>query len=226
MVRRVNLILRLEESSLSVPFIYYLSLGSNALPPLIGFYRRKELHAETRVMFVFMTISLCITMIGYILAELKISNLWLSNIFFLFEYAFLTWIISYWIHSKKIKMLVLLTIPLILCMWVLAKLLMKDFLKFDNYFSSIEKLFLIIIACYVLFQLHKSSETSLIRTVSLWILAGVLITCAGNLLIFALFNTFIYIPLEDFTKVYSLHWSSNILMNVCYSLGFLCLRRP
>lgn len=123
-------------------------------------------------------------------------------------------------------MLVLLTIPLILCMWVLAKLLMKDFLKFDNYFSSIEKLFLIIIACYVLFQLHKSSETSLIRTVSLWILAGVLITCAGNLLIFALFNTFIYIPLEDFTKVYSLHWSSNILMNVCYSLGFLCLRRP
>jgi hypothetical protein len=169
-----------------------------------------------RILLVFFAVSLLIEVIVDLLALYKINNLWLFHISTLLEYTLLILVFSYWQKKDILKLSLRLSIPLFLLIWFAAKLFLESFNQFDNFTSSMAGVILVVVSSYTLYDLSKENSVSLSRDPRFWVGSAVLIYYTGNLMLFALSNII---------TIWAIHSILNIIANLIYSGGFLCLRR-
>jgi len=85
---------------------------------------------------------------------------------------------------------------------------------------TMESIILSSVAIYTLYRLNFNSKAIIYRDKQFWISIGVVTYFGGNLLLFA----FGYlIETEFFNSAWIIHSGLNILANLFYAGGFLCL---
>lgn len=199
-----------------LPIHYYLSYLSDIVPFVFGLYLYRYLDSDMKLLLSLFTIVLLVDAILFYMSFNQINNLWLLHIFTLIEYSFLILVFASWQKNAFLKRCLRLSIPLFALIWFASKLFLEGFNQIDNFTSSLESMLLVGVSAYTLYDLSKEYLFTIYKEYRFWVAGAVLIYFTGNQLFFALSNII---------NVWPLHSALNIIANLSYTLGFLCLPR-
>lgn len=192
--------------------------GFSSIIPLvagIAFFRFYQ--KDMRLFAIFFGVAVPFDLFLIVTSMQGINNLWALHIWSLLEYCFLVYVISYWQKNETFRKLLRWSIPVFVIIWFAAKLVrIEDFTHFQNYTRSVGSMILTIVSVVTLYALSESE--GILKSYQFWIILGVLIYFAGNIMLFSVSN----IVLAG--SLFFMHSIVNITANLLYAGGFLCLR--
>ena len=194
---------------------------------ITGWVRFKRLSPSARIFAFAWTLVFLVDAAGHITGYFKINNQWFYNIFFLLW--FCTLAIAYraeFAHSA-IRKAILIYLVLLPPLFLLNVFYLQGNRNLQSLFFVVGGCFIIFLALTYLRQLYNSEENEKIQNYSFfWFSIGLLFYFSINVLYFGMYNSLIS-KVPAFNKIYHLYISNGIiiLLNICVTKGFLCLRR-
>ena len=211
-----------------MPIIIILSIVSTLLPAFTIFFVRhkKLLNKDISWFFVFVALSAIAEIVNIIISltyEMKTGGF--IEIFSLIEFSLLVYILSFWQRKNKATQLFLICIPVYWLFYFVIKMsgLENSGGEQINYLTlPVAQLLLVGFALHTLLFLEIEKEKHLLFNYKFWILGGILIYYSSSSIVFA----FTYTK-DTSTLIFLgyLHAIINIIHNMFYTVGILCIRR-
>jgi hypothetical protein len=226
------------------PLIAYLDLYSSVLPVTAGLYRWNQLKTNRfGAAFVFALTSIgAIAELGtYWMAINGLHTVWVLHFYHLAEFILLMCVFSFWKLGVKNEdggggdaffqssRFFRWSVALYSVFWLVSKWTFEPWDQPANYTLNISTFVFILISLFTLYRLvsQKSKlQDSILRNFQFWITAGVLIYFAGSALDFLFASQIFKLPPEYAMSLWTIHWSINVLANILYAYGFVCLIPP
>jgi len=207
-------------------FIFpWLSALSQVFLVGIVVYFRKRLTHELRVLAVYLILSL-LSLTGQIYLALNhINNYWLLYLFSPIEFGLLMYVFYLWNRNSFVGKMMLYSIPLYIGGWGLGILLSGSASNTFTYMSPISAAGLVLVSSYTLLSIERAEGSPVLGNPSFWISSATLIYF-GSTIVFSSLNTSIQkASIGTMQIAFSVQAVINILANLVYAGGFLCLRR-
>ena len=113
--------------------------------------------------------------------------------------------------------------------WFISKWTFEKWDQPGSYTLTVSTLVFILFSLYMLYRLvsRKDSSGEPIRgNFQFWVTSGILLYFAGSAIEFLMLSLIVNLSREAFFNIWSIHWSINVVVNICFAFGFLCLKRP
>jgi len=192
---------------------------SSIIPFVAGIAFFRFLQKDRRLLAVFFGIAVLFDLFLSYTGHHGVNNLWAIHIWTLIEYGFLVYVFSYWHKNKAFRRLLRWSIPVFVMIWVAAKLGgIEDMTHFQNYTRSVGSMILTVASVIILYSLSESVGASIHKSYQFWVSLAVLIYFAGNIILFSASNIVLV------GSLFFMHSVLNIIANLMYAGGFLCLR--
>ncbi|MFQ5709956.1 MAG: hypothetical protein ACE5HO_21075 [bacterium] len=198
-----------------------ISSFSILIPVFLGIFFFRRLAKDLKVFLLYLVFSLLVEIINFYLSLKDISNIWVFHFYTLAEYSLLVWVFSFWQKRTELRRILRTSVIGFALIWLTAKLFIEDLSSFDSFTASLEGILLVGISAYTLYELSKDEASIIYKVPRFWIASAILIYFTGNMMILAFGNTII----TEMEKAWTIQWIVNILTNLCYTGGFLCLQR-
>jgi len=206
--------------------VFFLSSFSEVVPLGAGLFTPRYLTLEMKVFFAFLLIAQMSDLAMAALATRHINNLWLTHVFVILEYAFFAWLFASWQKSEWFKKILLLSIPGLLLLGIVSAFYLENVSSFNTITRPLASLLIVIISAYTLLTLSRSHIDSLFRETRFWISAAALLYFASSLAVVSLSNIIMGLPAEQSRQLFAVHAILNMIANIGYAGGFLCLIPP
>lgn len=204
----------------------YLYLFVLTVCVLVGLYHRNALTGYFRYLLWLVCIALLLveTVGYYYLAVLKKVATWIFHIYQPIEYALMALYFLGIIENKKIKKLLLVSIPLVLVCNIFNATMGQGWQKLSTYTFLLSAFLFCVWSILYLWQLlHSQFETVIWKNPNFWICTGVLFFYGGSFFQMGLAN---YISQTDHEMAELLYQLINHLLNVVmyglFTYGFIC----
>ena len=206
--------------------IIVISTFSELVPLSAGIYVRKYMTFEMKVFFLYIVISQVSDIMLAFFGIRNINNLWLTHIFVIVEYGFLMWLFASWQKSGLLKGLLLGSIPALVLIGILAVIFFVDVRRSNTVTWPVSSLMMTAVSAYTLIRLQAESSGSVFREPRFWISSAALLYFSSSLAVISLGNVIASLPREQAHRLIAIHSMLNLLANIGYAGGFLCLVPP
>lgn len=198
----------------------YISAFSGLLPLISCIARFKILSRTLNVLLFYLCVTVLVEAIGFLLSTYNIQNYSVKNIYTFTECTCICLMYYLQIKNSLVKKILVSVYVIFLTLSVLLLVLMKAYNRPDHVINSLEGWIVLMTGSYYLFELYSDlSIQSLSGYYFTWINAGLLIYFSASLFMF-FFNDYIEkIGLARYYKIYSIHLTANILLNILISIG-------
>lgn len=177
-----------------------------------------------QVFALFSLVAVIFEIYGSVTAHLGLPNLNVLHIYTVIEYSFLAYFLSIIVEKKRVKDIILISIPIYVVMALFYSIFVTQFKDFNGAGRVAECILLSGFALYWFYSLLESDEhTSLKRYPEFWLNSGITLYFMGNVFMFMLYSLMNTDFIEYWTVVHSL---LNIMANLLYFIGFICNPRP
>lgn len=230
---------------MKLPLIAHLDLFSHALPLIAALYKWRPVsrnRSGAAFFFAFTALGALTEGVTYWMATHHIRNLWMLHFHNLGQYILLMSMFSLWQEkvtdikeSEKGSSLFFLTpaflrwsIFVYTAFWLVSKWTFEKWNEPASYTVTVSTLVFIVISLAtlyrVLIRLGGTGE-SMLRNFQFWVTVGVLMYSAGSAVHFLLIPLSTNLAIGSAVTLWSIHWGLNVLVNVLYAYGLLCLMR-
>ena len=208
----------------------WLEFDELYLPPLtiiLFLLLKKKIHKREGVLFFYCLLSVVIYSIIEVLASHKIHNLFLYNIYGLFE----VWVIGYYLIlliRNKPALLFYAGAGVYFLLWLCIIFFAGGFWNLNLYATASGNLVLIVLCMVYLLKLSGSNEIFFFqRLPSFWIVTGFFLSSVLMLMSNLSFQYFLNInSISEANMVFNLAYIAIIIKFVFISVGLLCYTRP
>jgi len=118
---------------MQLPLVAYVDFVSSLLPFGVGVSRRGNMTVPLRLFLIYMLMGIVVEIVSYILANQKISNLWLMQCYHLGAYSLLIVIIGYWVRGILLSRILRWGLIVYILTWGFAKFSFEPFTGPDQY---------------------------------------------------------------------------------------------
>lgn len=206
---------------MSVSIHYFLSFFSDLLPVATGLFFYHELNKDLKIFLTLLGVAFLTDIFSFALAFYNIENLWIFNIFILINYSLLIIVLTFWTGNPVLNRTMKFSIPVFVSIWIIVQIVMGSLNQLNFVVLTLQGIIFSLLSIYILYRLSGRSDVLLSRDYRFWIVVGLFIYYAGNLLLFA----FGYLIETRFMySAWVIHSLLNITANLFYAGGFLCLR--
>ena len=211
-----------------MPFLFQLSILMTLTPFLLGLAikNKRRLNKDVKWFLLFLGAAVFAEAIISLLSLYEIKNAGAVEIYSVFEFSLLMYILTFWQGEDNLKKILWLSIPVYWMFYLIVKFSGLENLGSGQINYLTQPIGLMIIFAFSLYTLHHlrfDGHRRLYTDYRFWILSGMLIYSAGGVVIFA------------FTHVGSIsiglvllsyfHAVLNIIQNLFYTIGvFIILR--
>ncbi len=190
--------------------IYYWGFLLLFIPVVISFYRFHQRSIEMRALSLFVYLMLFFEVVGHILSNLGMPNLFIIHIYTPVEFYFYCFIFSKQIVPPLPKSFFKGLLYAFGAIALLNMLFIQGFAQFNSYTRVLESLIFISFSVVLLFQLFRQEESVPFQRKPLfWFACGILLYFSGNLFVF-IFSNFL---LQYYTQLNKYIWLFHTLMN-------------
>ncbi len=207
-----------------VPLSSFVSIVSGLMPLFVGLLFFRRLGKDMRLLILLLTLGFALDVASIPMAILKVSNIWLINLYFLVDYSLLVLILSYWQDQPRVGKLFRVSIAPMVTLWAASQAVLGSLDQFNFFVRTLECILLSSAAIYTLWRIGLiSTNLPLSRDYRFWVSLSVLIYFSGTIFLYAfgfLINT------ELMSTAWVIHSGLNVTANLGYTGGFLCFRRP
>lgn len=197
---------------ISIPF-YLVSL-------LTGILLFHKIDINARFVLLFLIVEISVEIIGYYMRINKISNLWLYNLFLLFETILFSGIFVKFIEPKIIKKIIIGVVIIFFLLWIYYNLLAKGIFVLHPVVQVIQGLILIIISGYVLITLSNNQQ-NIFSDSRFWLAAAVLIYFLTLLFISSISSVLTSPDNKQLQNLWIINSIANMLSHVLFIIFFI-----
>lgn len=204
------------------PLLVYIALFSSVLPIGVGILKINVLQHGLKILFFFLVFTFVADV--YFLRFVKgyQFTLGLHHVYYLVELLFIISIVTVWQESQRMKRIFQTVMFLYILFWIIAKLTFEPLDGLYSVTASASQVLLTLSAGYTLFVVIGNRLQPLMNYHRFWILLSFVVYYAGTLITIALRGILIHYSKENLFLVTSIDWNLRILINILFTIGFLC----
>jgi len=207
-----------------IPLHTKIKFAVDVIVCALGLIRWQNLGRDTRILAVYFSVSVALSLLQFHLASQRINNLWLMHLFTPIQYAFLAWIFALWQNDHRIRLGLQLSTILFAVLCLSGALFFEDPRAFNIYTKPVESVLLVFFSGQMLYAINKRSLEPLAPQPTLWISAATLIYFSGLAVLYGLSNTLLSQSAETLRSAWIAHTVVGIIANLLYGVAFLCPR--
>ncbi len=199
-----------------MPALDFISALSSTLPLAAGIYGFRRFNSELKILVAFFALVVLVEAYCLYQAYNFGNTMWIFRFYTPVEYSFLVLVFSFWQKRAFLRKMLLYSIPLFVLICLGSESFLETSNNFNNFTASLESVLLVAISAFTLLGINQEDKGNILRDPRLWVGTAVLVYFAGNVMVFAL------------SKELTFWWTHNILnilANLLFSGGFLCLLR-
>ncbi len=161
---------------------------------------------------------------NYIFRYLFSNNLWIINVFSLFEAIVLFYILREWQYKKWVKNVSIVLFVIYLLFWIYSTCISGSFFEFNDMEKTIKAIFLIFLSIYPMIGFSLDDKLPVYQNYKFWICSALLLYFSVSVVLFSTASLAI-----DNTKAneytWKIHSYINIFSNFIFAYGFLWYSR-
>lgn len=210
---------------LMMQLIDYIEFFSTFLPVVAGVIVFKKLHGILRLFLLFFLITVLVEIIVWYLSLHHKNNLWLINIYTLFEAILLLSLLTKIVSSNfKSKLFIVFEI-IYTCYWIYINFILQSIFEYNTSDKFAKGALLIIASGMTLIDFTYNANEDLHKAPLFWLVGGIFFYFCLTLLIFSTANWVFdnSKPIMDLS--WSVHGAVVVLANILFTIGFLCTSR-
>ncbi len=177
------------------------------------------------VLAAYFVLSLITTAGQTILAFNNINNIWMSRIFSPIEFCLLTYVFYRWNRNVTMGRVMLFAIPAYLIACGLGYLISENVSTTFDYLDPMSAVVLVVLASYTLLTIDRVADMPVLRIPSFWVSSAAAIYFGCTIIFYSLRASLLRASLPTMQLAYSVQAVANIIANLLYAGGFLCLRQ-
>ncbi len=210
---------------MKIPPVYLVDFASNVFPVAAGIFKRRFLSKKEWLFFFFTVAALSSEVITFTMARNHLHNLWVLQIYSVVLFILLTRYFAALQPVDSARRIVSWSILPFALFWIYVKWSgLEGFTDQPKYTHTAVCAILTMLASVTMYMLVVRQETlPLWKDARFWATAGVLLYFAGNIALFLMSDRIAALSVADAVKVWTLHWSMDIVSNILYTVSFLCL---
>jgi len=207
--------------TLKMLYCYFTALVASFLASC-SLYKQKNVAQWLLLFCPFLGLTILVEGYAFYLNMKNISNLWIYNIFCAIEYCFYLYVISCFIHSSKMRLIIRYALALYAAI-ALIDILHIQKTTFASLETSLGSVMIIVGCVYYFFELFQYPKpVNLAREPSFWICLGLLIFYCGYLPYIGLMMFFASVSQRIINALALLLIIVNIVMYSLFMVAFLC----
>lgn len=207
-------------------FIFpYLSVLSQVAVVLVVLYVRRNLVSEMKILAMYFVLSSLLAIVQLYLAEHSINNLWTVEFFCPIQFAFLILVFRAWNKQPFAVKLFSYSIPAFVIGWGLSSLWFGGLIATLAYADPISAVILVLVSSYTMLRIDRLEGSSVLDVPAFWVSSATLVYFGGTVVLSTLHTALLKASIETMRLAWSSQAILNVLANVLYAGGFLCLRR-
>jgi hypothetical protein len=203
----------------------YLSVFSEIVVVASVLFVRKKLTLEMKILGVYFLLSVMLAVIQLMLAFKGMNNVWTFQYFSPIQYSLLMFAFYHWNRETRIGKVILYSIPIFVIVWILGSFWLPNVSDTLNYADPVSAVMLVFASSYTLLTIDRQEGTSVLDLPAFWVSAAAIIYFGGTIVFSSLSVPLLKVSLETMRLAWSTQSIANILANLLYAGGFLCLRR-
>lgn len=202
-----------------------LSFVSELVVVFALIYARKKLRPEMRILGIYFLLCLMAGLLEILLASKGINNLWIFHYFTPVQYALLTFVFYFWNQKSTLEKLIFYSIPVFVASWLLGSFWLANPADTFSYAYPISAALLVLVSSYTLLRIERLEKSSVLDIPEFWVSSGTLIYFGGTIVFSSLSVPLLHTSMETMRLAWSTQAVANIMANLLYAGGFLCLLR-
>jgi hypothetical protein len=208
-----------------IDFLIFSSLFITFLPPLFAWYRFLIQPKDLKLLSIFFFITLFFELGQYYLYKQRQNNIWLINLFALFEGV----ILIYWLYllnaSTLFRRFIIVSVLSFFSFWVISTFHMSSIYLFNDDEKTLKCLILIIGSCYVLIHFAIKTTEKVYKEYNFWMLTGVLFYFTLCLVIYATSKFNLSNNKIAYDITFPIQSAINVITNIIFTFGYICFIR-
>jgi hypothetical protein len=188
-------------------------------------YTRGRLTIETKALAVYFMVSFVLTMIQLFLALNGINNLWTGQIFIPIQFTLIMYVFYAWNRRSYAGMIMSYSILAFDAAWLLSVLWSRNLADVYTYADPISAAIFILTSSYTLLRIDRIEGTPLLSMPAFWVSSATIIYFGSTIVLSSLSAALWRAPISTMQLAWSIQAVMNILANLLYAGGFLCLRQ-
>ncbi len=207
-------------------FIFpHLSILSQLLILAAVIYKWRSIFSEMKVLAVYFVLCSLVTIVQLLLALKSISNLWTAQLFCPIQFALLMYVFYAWNRQSTAGKLILYAIPVFVVGWCLSAFWISNPADTLTYADPVSAVALILVASYTILSIDREESPSVTDLPQFWVSAATIIFFGGTLIFSSLQVSLLRASILTMQLAWATQAVVNVLANLIYAGGFLCLRR-
>lgn len=207
-------------------FIFpFLSVFSQLVVVGAVIYSRKQLFGELRVLAAYFVVCLIVVTVQLFLAIYAINNLWASQVFSPIQFVMLMYVFYFWNRQSKAGKIMLYSIPAFVAGWCLGTIWLGGMAGIYTYMDPISAAIFVLTSSYTLLTIERVEGSSVLALPPFWISSATVIYFGSTIVLSSLNASLLKTSVSTMQLAWSMQAVINILANLLYAGGFLCLRQ-
>jgi hypothetical protein len=206
-------------------FALALSFYSTFVPGILGLFYFIQQPRDLKLLSVFFFITMSVEFFLFLIAKHKTNNVWLINLFMLFEGISFFYILSLWTNSVYFKRTLLIFFIVYFIVWIITTIVANTI--FDH--NAIEKILKCILLSfssgYILIKYSTESITNIFKEYRFWILTGLLFYFSLTLIVHATGDLITVVNGRPAYLTWFIHSFVNAVTNIFFLIAYLCFFR-
>ncbi|MEE9190156.1 MAG: hypothetical protein V3U16_05245 [Candidatus Neomarinimicrobiota bacterium] len=166
--------------------LVYTGIAIGALPVVFGWRAYGKLERGFKLLLLYVLVSFLSNIIALLIGYFYGSNYFFMHFYTLLEYSLVILVFSNWQQDKVLKKTLLISIPIYVILWIIAKITIENFSELDSYTASLSAGIFIIIATITIIRLPFQSSRPLPQSPIFWASVAFLIYSGGIFFLYAL----------------------------------------
>jgi hypothetical protein len=173
----------------------------------------------------YFAISFVLGVIQLFLALNGMNNLWTAQFFCPIQFALLMYVFYAWNRQSTVGKLFLYAIPVFVVGWCLSAFWISSPADTLTYADPVSAVALILVASYTILTIDREESSSVTDLPQFWVSAATMVFFGGTLVFSSLQVSILRASILTMQLAWATQAVVNVLANLIYAGGFLCLRR-
>jgi len=204
------------------PILAYITLWFHWILAVVVLTFWKRATSPQRLVILVILLIAGSSALEYYQANLGQNNLWITHFSTLFEFLLLSRVFYIWKKKEKQKKVIFVLAIVLVVVWILSKVTIEHFDRYDSYSAGIVRTLEIIYAISLFFDILNDAHTIPWNDARVWIASGVIIYSSGVILVFVVFNELLKISAPVLRSLWNINWILLILSSSMYLRGIMC----
>jgi hypothetical protein len=198
----------------------YVSALSALVPLVASLYKYRTLNSLLKGVSLFFVFAAVVELAGDILAQQKINNLWLINIYSLIEGFIFCYVIMKWSESRSFFLTGAILFSVYFLFWWYSGFISGTIFNLNGEEKTVKAFMLLFLSGYFLIRLSTNENVIMMEDYRFWISCALMLYFSVTIIVFCT-ETFLVNGYNVSYYSWIIHSVTNIISNLLFAFGFI-----